>query len=248
MKTAQSCRLIGLVVMVMAVATTAAADRTSFGQDVLKSAQQLAAGKDSPQNSQIVDGLKEALQVGTDNAVKSVSRPDGYYKNQDIKILLPQYVQNAETVLRAAGMGATLDEFEQSMNRAAEKAAPQAKSLFLDAVKQMNVTDAEKILNGRDNEATLYFKDKTSAQLQALFIPIVKESMSSVGVTRIYQSLEQKIQSIPFAGATSFNLDQYVTEKSIDGIFVMLAKEEASIRKNPAARVTDLLKNVFGNR
>jgi len=242
MKTVQCYGLIGLVVTVMAVATVATADY----QDVLKSAQQLAGGKESTQNSQIVDGLKEALQVGTDNAVKSVSRPDGYFKNPEIKILLPQYVKNAEPVLRAAGMGATLDEFEQSMNRAAEKAAPQAKSLFLDAVKQMNVTDAEKILHGRDNEATLYFKDKTSSQLQNLFMPIIKESMSSVGVTRTYQGLEQKIQSVPFAGTSSFNLDQYVTEKSIDGIFLMLAKEEANIRSNPAARVTDLLKNVFG--
>jgi hypothetical protein len=242
MKTVQSHRLIGLIVMVMAVATAASADY----QDVLKSAQQMAGGKETPQNSQIVDGLKEALQVGTENAVKSVSRLDGYYKNPDIKILLPQYVKNAEAVLRAAGMGATLDEFEQSMNRAAEKAAPQAKSLFLDAVKKMDVTDAEKILKGRDNEATLYFKDKTSSRLQALFMPIIKESMSTVGATRTYQGLEQKIQSIPFAGTSSFNLDQYVTEKSIDGVFVMLAKEEADIRKNPAARVTDLLKNVFG--
>jgi hypothetical protein len=104
-------------------------------------------------------------------------------------------------------MGTVLDEFERSMNRAAEKAA-----------------------------------------LQALFMPIVKESMSSVGVTRTYQGLEQKIHSIPFVGISSFNLDQYVTDKSIDGIFVMLAKEEANIRKNPAARVIDLLKNVFGSR
>jgi hypothetical protein len=244
MKSAKCHCMIGLVLMAMAVATATAADY----QDVLKSAQQLAGGKGSSQNSQIVDGLKEALQVGTDNAVKSVSRLDGYYKNPEIKIMLPQYVKNAEPVLRAAGMGATLDEFDLSMNRAAEKAAPQAKSLFLDAVKQMQVTDAEKILHGRDDEATLYFKDKTSAQLQKLFMPIIKESMSSVGVTRTYQGLEQKIQSIPFAGTSSFNLDQYVTEKSIDGVFVMLAKEEANIRKNPAARVTDLLKNVFGNR
>jgi hypothetical protein len=242
MKSVSCYCMIGLVVMFTMVTTAATADY----QDVLKSAQQLAGGKESPQNSQIVDGLKEALQIGTDNAVKSVSRLDGYYKNPEIKILLPQYVKNAETVLRAAGMGATLDEFEQSMNRAAEKAAPQAKSLFLDAVKKMDVTDAEKILKGRDNEATLYFKEKTSAQLQTLFMPIVKESMSSVGVTRTYQGLEQKIQSIPFAGTSSFNLEQYVTEKSIDGVFLMLAKEEANIRQNPAARVTDLLKNVFG--
>lgn len=116
-------------------------------------------------------------------------------------------MKNAEPVLRTAGMGTVLDEFERSMNRAAEKAA-----------------------------------------LQALFMPIVKESMSSVGVTRTYQGLEQKIHSIPFVGISSFNLDQYVTDKSIDGIFVMLAKEEANIRKNPAARVIDLLKNVFGSR
>jgi hypothetical protein len=228
----------------MVVATVAMADY----QNLLKSAQQLAGKNESSQNNQIADGLKEALQVGTDNAVKNVSRLDGYYKNPEIKILLPQYVKNAEPVLRAAGMGAILDEFEQSMNRAAEKAAPQAKSLFLDAVKGMNVTDAEKILNGPDNAATLYLKDKTGAQLQELFKPIVKESMSSVGATRTYQGLAQKIQSIPFASTSSFDLDQYVAEKSIDGVFMMLAKEEASIRRNPAARVTDLLKNVFGNR
>lgn len=242
MKTVKCYLMIGLIVMAMAAATAAAA---GF-QDVLKGAQQLSGGKASSQDSQIADGLKEALQVGTDKAVKSVSRLDGYYKNPEIKILLPQYVKNAEPVLRAAGMGATLDEFEQSMNRAAEKAAPQAKSLFLDAVKKMKVTDAEKILNGRDNEATLYLKDKTGGQLQALFLPVIKESMSSVGATRTYQGLEQKMHSLPFVGTSSFNLDEYVTEKSIDGVFVMLAKEEADIRKNPAARVTDLLKNVFG--
>jgi hypothetical protein len=236
--------MIGLVVMVMVAASAA----TAGYQDVLKSAQQLAGGKEPSKDHQIVDGLKEALRVGTDNAVKGVSRLDGYYKNPEIKISLPQYVKNAESVLRAVGMGATLDEFEQSMNRAAEKAAPKAKTLFLNAVKEMKFTDAEKILNGRDNEATLYLKDKTGPQLQALFMPIIKASMSSVGATRTYQKVEQKIQNIPFSGTSSFNLDQYVTEKSIDGVFVMLAKEEANIRKNPAARVTDLLKNVFGNR
>jgi hypothetical protein len=122
MKTVQYRRMIGLIVMVTAVATAASADY----QDVLKSAQQMAGGKETSQNSQIVDGLKEALQIGTDNAVKSVSRSDGYYKNPEIKILLPEYVKNAEPILRAAGMGATLDEFDHSSSTPSPAAAAPA--------------------------------------------------------------------------------------------------------------------------
>ena len=131
------------------------------------------------------------------------------------------------------------------MNRAAEKAAPEAKTLFVNAIKEMTFSDADKILKGADNAATAYFKDKTATKLQALFKPIVEQSIESVGVTRSYQSLSEKIQSIPFAGEYTVDLDDYVTEKSIDGLFIRLAEEEANIRNDPTARVTDLLKKVF---
>ena len=131
------------------------------------------------------------------------------------------------------------------MNRAAEKAAPEAKTLFVDAIKQMTFSDADKILKGADDAATVYFKDKTAAKLQARFKPIVEQAIENVGVTRSYQSLSQKIKSIPFAGEYAVDLDDYVTQKSIDGLFVRLAEEEAKIRNDPAARITDLLKKVF---
>ncbi|MFZ0240595.1 MAG: DUF4197 domain-containing protein [Desulfobacterales bacterium] len=229
---------------------TCAAPEPSAGAgvgDLLKTFQKSAGSQGNLSNGEIVEGLKEALKVGTQNAVQVVSRVDGYYKNPEIKIPLPAPVQNVESLLRAAGFGATIDELDLSMNRAAENAAPQAKVLFLDTIKKMSFTDAQRILSGPKDAATLYFKDKTGDQIQALFKPIVKDSMSKVGVTRSYQELTAQVKTIPFAGNASFDLDQYVTGKATDGLFTMLAKEEANIRTNPTARVTDLLKKVFAN-
>ena len=216
--------------------------------DVLKGLQKGVSGGSSLSNTEIVDGLKEALQIGTGNAVQAVSKVDGYYKNPKIRIPLPNSVQKTEKILRAAGYGSKIDEFELSMNRAAERAAPQAKGLFLDAIKQMTVTDAKKILNGRENEATLYFKDKTSPRLREVSKPIVHQAMGEVGVTKSYQDLEQSARSVPFAGSFTFDLDQYVTEKALDGLFLMVAEEEKKIRQDPVARTTDLLKKVFGSK
>ena len=197
-------------------------------------------------DSDIVKGLKEALQIGTGNAVTYVSKTNGYFNKSNIKIPLPESVQKVEKVIRVAGYGKQVDEFELSMNRAAEKAAPEAKSIFWDAVKQIKFADARKILNGRDNEATLYFKDKTSGRLGSIFKPIVNKSMSTVGVTQSYQKLENTVHSIPFAKEiVSFDLNQYVTDKALDGLFFMLAEEERKIREDPAARVTEILRKVF---
>jgi len=197
-------------------------------------------------NSDIIKGLKEALQVGTGNAVTYVGKTNGYYENGHIRIPLPENVQKVEKVLRAVGYGAKVDEFELSMNRAAEKAAPEAKSIFWNAIKGIRFDDAKKILKGRDNEATLYFKDKTSDKLSSIFRPIVHKTMSTVGVTKSYQSIEDKVNSIPYAkDLVSFDLDQYVTDKALDGLFYMLAEEEKKIRNDPAARVTEILKKVF---
>jgi hypothetical protein len=198
-------------------------------------------------DDKIIRGLKEALQIGTSNAVGTVSKVDGYYRNPKIRIPLPEAVQKTEKALRLAGFGPKIDAFELSMNRAAEQAAPEAKAIFWDAVKKMSFDDARKILNGRENEATLYFQDETSDRLHEIFKPIVHDAMAKVGVTRSYQELDSKVRQIPFAERWSFDLDDYVTGKSLDGLFLMLAEEEKKIRTDPAARVTDLLKEVFGS-
>jgi len=215
--------------------------------DLLKGIQKTLGGS-SLSEDEIVRGLKEALQVGTDKAVGVVSREDGYYKNPKIRIPLPGSIQKVEKVLRAAGYGKEIDNFDLSMNRAAERAAPQAKALFLDSIKEMNIGEAKKILQGKENEATLYFKEKTSGQLEQVFKPIVHTAMSEVGVTRSYQNLDAKVRTIPFAEKMSFDLDQYVTKGALEGLFLMLAEEEKRIRQDPAARVSDLLKKVFGQQ
>jgi hypothetical protein len=217
-------------------------------QDFLKKAQKVFETSDSISESEIVEGLKQALEIGTTKAVELVSKQGGYYNNPEIKIPLPGSVQKVEKLLRGVGFGSKVDAFELSMNNAAERAAPEAKSIFWDAIKKMKIDDAKKILNGREDEATLYFKDKTSARLQEIFEPIVKESMGEVGVTRTFQDLNAKVEKIPFADSLNLDLDKYVTEGALNGLFQMLAEEEKKIRSDPAARVTDLLKKVFGNK
>jgi hypothetical protein len=217
-------------------------------QDILKKAQKMLGTSDSISESEIVKGLKQALEIGTTKAVDLVSKKGGYYNNPEIKIPLPGSVQKVEKLLRGAGFGSKVDAFELSMNNAAERAAPEAKPIFWDAIKKMKIDDAKKILNGREDEATLYFQDKTSTRLQEIFEPIVKESMGEVGVTRTYQDLNAKVEKIPFADSLNLDLDKYVTAGALNGLFQMLAEEEKKIRSDPAARVTDLLKKVFGNK
>ena len=195
----------------------------------------------------IVNGLKEALRVGAENAVKKVSILDGYYGNPQIRIPLPDSVREVEKVIRALGYGSQVDAFTESMNRAAEKAAPAARDLFWETVKGMTFEDATKILKGRDNEATLYLKDKTWDKLLKTFKPIVNQAMGSVGVTKQYQDLETKVRNIPVIGkGMGVDIDSYVCEKALKGLFLMIEKEEQKIRNDPASRVTDLLKEVFG--
>ncbi len=239
--------LLSLMLVVLLISGAHLGFAAGLG-DLFKGAQKTIGSTGGLSNDEIIQGLKEALQVGTEKAVALVSKPDGYYQNPDIKIPLPESVQKAEKLLRAAGYGEKLDNFDLSMNRAAERAAPQAKSIFGDAIKQMTFDDAKKILNGRDNEATLYFEDKTSGRLQEAFKPIVKDAMGEVGVTKSFQDLNAKAESMPFGKSLSFDLDQYVTDGALKGLFKMLAEEEMQIRTQPAARVTDLLKKVFASQ
>jgi hypothetical protein len=199
-----------------------------------------------PDNATTVSGLKEALSIGTENAVKSVSQTDGYFKNKAIRILMPEKIQKVADVLSKVGYQKEVDDFVLSMNRAAEKAAPKAASYFVGAIKEMSVEDASGILRGGDTAATEFFKKKTNAKLYESFKPIISSSMNEVGVTSSYKNMMSRYESIPFMDKQSLDLDHYVTNKSLDGLFYMVGQEEKKIRTDPAARVTDLLKTVFG--
>lgn len=194
----------------------------------------------------LINGLKEALEIGSQRAIEEISQPGGYLDNTDIRIPLPGGVDKVASLLRKYGLGDQVDQFEESMNRAAEKAAPQATDLIVNAVKEMSFDDAKKIYQGSDDAATQYFKEKTSDKLRQLFQPSVKESLGQVGATRYYNELAGEAKDIPFVGQQlDVDLDNYVTEEALNGLFTMLAAEEKKIRENPAARTTDLLKQVF---
>lgn len=231
-----------LASLVLAVAGCAELDQT------LKQIPQGAANASTIGDVRIGAALKEALQVGTENAVKLTGRPDGYFRNEAIKILLPEQLRNLEKGLRAVGFGAQVDELVLGMNRAAERAAPQAKQIFWDAIGAMTIDDARKILGGADTAATDYFKAKTSDALTTAFRPIVETSMRDVGVTRQYMELYRRAQAIPFLNVEAYDLDRYVVTRALDGLFHVVGEEEKKIRTNPAARVTELLRDVFGRR
>ena len=197
-------------------------------------------------DAKIGSGLKEALKIGTENTVNLTGKTDGYFLNQAIKILMPEKLHTLEKGLRAVGYGPKVDEFVLSMNRAAEKAAPFAKQIFWDAIGEMTFEDARKILSGNETAATEYFKGKTTDKLTVVFKPIVDKAMNEVGVTHQYKELVGRFQAIPFVKSETFDIDQYVVTKALDGLFHVLGEEEKKIRTNPAARVTDLLKEVFG--
>lgn len=220
---------------------------------ILKQLPQLPGTEQLPSTGSVGDvrigqALKEALQVGTANAVAITGKTDGYFQNQAIKILLPERLRSLERGLRAVGQGAAVDELVLGMNRAAERAAPQAKQIFWDAIGAMTIDDARRILNGSETAATDYFRTKTSEPLTASFRPIVETSMQEVGVTRQYTDLYRRAQAIPFLNVEAYDLDRYVVTRALDGLFHVVGEEEKKIRTNPGARVTELLREVFGRR
>jgi hypothetical protein len=216
-------------------------------RDVLPSVQPAEA----LDNSTVVKGLKEALATGTERAVAQVSKQDGYFGNQLIKILLPDKVQQVADLLGRVGYQQQVDDLVLSMNRAAEKAAPKAARFFGDAIRSMTLEDAKGILNGGDTSATKFFENKTRAQLFKSFKPTIASSMEQVGTARAYKEMIGKFESIPLSslvGAPSLDLDDTITNKALDGLFLMVGEEEKKIRTNPAARTTELLKKVFGGK
>jgi len=201
----------------------------------------------TPDAQTTASGLKEALTVGTGNAVGLLSQQNGYFENQMVKILMPKQVQKVADVLGKIGYQQQVDEFILSMNRAAEAAAPKAKVIFIDAIKQMSFDDAIKILKGDQTAATQYLKSKTYDTLAEAFKPTISSTMNNYGVTRQYdQLIGTYTRAFPVLGLEKLDLDRYVTGKALDGVFYMIGEEEKQIRTNPAARVTELLKTVFG--
>lgn len=196
----------------------------------------------------IASGLKEALRVGTQRAVSSLSQPGGFANVPALRLQLPEDLQPAARTLRAVGMGKPVDDLENAMNRAAETAAGEAIPVFADAVASMSIADAVGILNGPDDAATSYFQERTSASLRARFTPIVEGAMQQVGVYRSYSEAKRLYESIPLTQDLAPDLEGYVLDRTLSGLFGSLAKEEARIREDPAARTTALLREVFGRR
>ncbi|MCO6472565.1 MAG: DUF4197 domain-containing protein [Melioribacteraceae bacterium] len=229
-------RLIVLVYMILVMGGCAQLKNLGIGTQ----------GSGGLTEEKIAQGLKEALRIGSKDAINIVGRTDGFFGNQLIKILLPPEVQKIESTLRTVGLGNYVDDFALSLNRAAEKASGEAFSIFVDAITQMTIGDAINILNGPNDAATQYFKEKTSLKLENMFRPIVNDALNSVGATKTYNDLTAKVKTIPFVNIEMTDLETYVTGKALDGLFLMIAKEEEKIRTYPAARVTQLLRDVFG--
>lgn len=196
---------------------------------------------------EIVRGLRETLSKGVQQAVASLGKPDGFLKNLDVKIPMPSQLQSAERVLRRLGQDRIADEFVATMNRAAEQAVPVAAGVFANAITNMTLTDAKAILTGPSDAATQYFRKTSESQLQEKFLPIVRDATAKTGVTAAYKNLLQQAGPVAaFLGTDAGDLDHYITQKALDGLFKMIAAEEKQIRENPLARSTDLLKKVFG--
>jgi len=192
-------------------------------------------------------GLKEALSQGVKKGVTQLNKKDGYLKDPQIKIPMPNEAKSVESKLRSLGQGKKVDEAIESMNRAAEDAAAGAKDIFVAAIKGMTLTDAMNILKGKDDAATNYLNKATHAELTKKFKPVIKVSLNKVGATKHWKTVFGSYNKIPLVKKVNPNLEDYVTEKALNGLFIQVAKEELNIRKNPGARATDLLKKVFGN-
>jgi hypothetical protein len=248
----QKMKMRALILAVVAVLFFAPSVYCGPLDDLLKKGSEFPLSSSRPSSSNepdqktTISGLKEALSVGTEKAVGLVSKQDGYFRNELIKILLPENVQRAADMISKLGYQKQVDDLILAMNRAAEAAAPKAKAMFVQAIKEMSFDDARRILQGSNTAATEYFKGKTNDKLYTEFKPVVTSSMNKVGVAKAYKNFMTPVQSLPLGSKDSMDLDHYVTNKALDGLFFMVAEEEKRIRTDPAARVTDLLKKVFG--
>lgn len=237
-----------LVLLCFAIATSTISFSQTTLDDLIKKGQgQMKNGSgNSLSNDEVVSGLKEALTVGSNKSSAQASKADGFYKNPAIKIPFPPEAKQMESTLKGIGMTKQVDKFTMQLNRAAELAAKDAAPIFVNAIKSMSIADGFTILNGANNAASTYLKDKTNAELTAKFKPIVASALKKVAITKYWNPLVTTYNKVPGAKKQNPNLEAYVTQRAIEGLFKLVADEELKIRKDPASRVSDLLKKVFG--
>ncbi|MBI3376151.1 MAG: DUF4197 domain-containing protein [Betaproteobacteria bacterium] len=201
---------------------------------------------DKISNQDATSGLREALVKGSGAAVDLLGGQDGFFGNQKVKIPLPASLAKIERLMRGVGLGKHADELVLTINRAAEAAMPEAKKMLVDSVRKMSVQDAKGILTGGEDSATQYFKRTTSDQLRAAFLPTVKKATAKVKLAEKYNEYAEKGVKFGLVGKEDANLDNYVTQKALDGLFVMIAEEEKKIRQNPAQAASNIISKVFG--
>ncbi len=199
-------------------------------------------------NDDIIKGLKEALSVGTTNSTGKASKFDGFYKNNLIKIPFPPEAAQVKSTVENLGMKPQVDKFVMTLNRAAEEAAKEAKPIFVNAITSITIQDGMTILKGNNDAATQYLKGKTQAQLNAAFSPIVKKAIAKVELTKYWNPIVKQYNKVPFVNKVNPDLEKYVTDKALEGLFKLVAEEETKIRKDPAARVSEILRRVFGGQ
>lgn len=216
---------------------------SQFKNIVKKATETVKASTSS--GADISAGLKQALNKGVSNQVVKLTATDGFYKNEAVKILLPEELQKVDKALRQIGMQSLADDGIRALNRAAEDAVKEATPIFVDAIKDMTVEDGKKILMGNENAATSYLQQKTTAPLYVKFNPVVKNSIGKVGADKIWATIITKYNALPLVKKVNPDINDYVTTKALQGVFTMIAVEERNIRENPAFRTTDILKKVF---
>ncbi len=216
--------------------------------DFFKEQTPATLAKSNLSQADIVSGLKEALIKGTQSAVSTLGKENGFFAHPKLRIPMPEKLQTVETALRKLKQDDIADDFVLSMNRAAEKAVPKAMSIFSRAIKNMSIEDAYGILQGPDNAATEYLKKTSGSQLHQQFLPMVKQATNNVGVTENYKALIDNLGMMSkLIDVESLDLDKYVTDKAVSGVFNLVANEEKLIRANPTARTSDILKKVFSS-
>jgi len=219
---------------------------------VLKGLGDVGASKSSSSTSNLSDqdvthGLKDALAEGAGKAVSLLGRNNGYLNNDKVRIPLPDSLQKAESVMKVLGQGKSLEELRVSLNRAAEAAVPEAKVLLTDAIKNMSVTDAKGVLTGGEDSATQYFRKATGVQLHDRFLPIVSNTVNRFKLSEQYNSIAGTASKAGLIGKEQANMAEYVTNKALDGLFLMIAEEEKAIRQNPVGRSSEYVRKVFGS-
>lgn len=237
-----SLRVIAVFALILSVGGCVEVENNAALNNLLTS---YSGSSDLLDENTVAAGLRQALEVGSEIASQKASARGGFSENQHLHIQLPDQLTSMTKMLRTVGLGTQVDNFETSMNRAAEAAAAEAKPVLIDAIKRMSLSDALSILKGSDTAATDYFSNKTGETLQRRFSPVIKSKMQEVGVYNLYSQLQSAYAALPFANKPDCDLEDYLTTKTKDGLFYLIAEEEKKIRQNPAARSTELLQRVF---